>query len=337
METLLILDGSSILTTHYYGTLPKEILMEKDIEKREKLYDKILQTKDGIYTNGVFSMLRGFLTWVERINPSHLAICFDVSRNTFRKKLYENYKGNRKETPNPLKQQFILAEKIFEYLGIPVLYHKDYEADDLVASITKKFERKLPVIILTKDRDYYQLVSPNTTLWLMQSKFERQQELLTKYDISGYFPEKSVPFDTNRVKEETGVYPYQIPDLKGLQGDTADNIPGVKNISSAAPILIDLHNSIEGIYDFIEANPQKNVVNFWKENGIKRSPFNSLTKEEANYNAKEMALLSKELATMKTDIEIPFQLTDLSYKLNQEHLKEICERYEFQSLLQEEN
>lgn len=333
MNTLLILDGSSILSTHYYGTLPKEVLMAKTLEEKEKKYCKILQTKDGIYTNGVFSMLRSFLKLIDIIQPSHLAICFDVSRNTFRKELYTEYKSNRKETPSPLKDQFLLAEEIFEKIGVKTLYDKNFEADDLVGSITRKFERKIPVTILTKDRDYYQLVSLNTTLWLMQSKIEKQEELFTKYHISGYFPEKSVPFDISRVKTETGVYPYQIPDLKGLQGDISDNIPGVKNVSSVAPTLLSLHNSIEEIYSFIEKTSKKEVVEYWKKNGIKRSPFTALTKNEYNYNAKEMALLSKQLATIKTDINISYSLSDFVCKINTEELEHICKKYEFSSLL----
>lgn len=333
MNTLLIFDGSSILSTHYYGTLPKEVLMAKTLEEKEKEYCKILKTKDGIYTNGVFSMLRSFLKMIDIIQPSHIAICFDVSRNTFRKELYTEYKSNRKETPSPLKEQFILAEQIFEKIGVKTLYDKNFEADDLVGSITRKFEREIPVVILTKDRDYYQLVSSNTTLWLMQSKLEKQEELLAKYHISGYFPEKSVPFDINRVKAETGVYPCQIPDLKGLQGDIADNIHGVKNISSVAPILLSLHNSIEEMYSFIENTNKKEVVEFWKKNEIKRSPFTALTKSEENYDAKKMALLSKQLATIKTDINISYSLSDFVCKINIEELKRICKQYEFHSLL----
>lgn len=332
MNTLLILDGSSILSTHYYGTLPKEVLLSKTLEEKEKFYDKILQTKEGIYTNGIFSMLRSFLKWINVINPSYIAICFDISRNTFRKKLYSDYKGNRRETPSPLKEQFILAEEIFKNIGIPTLYHEDFEADDLVGSITKKFEEEIPIVILTKDRDYYQLVSSNTTLWLMQSKIEKQEELLNKYKISGYFPEKSVPFDINRVKEETGVFPWQIPDLKGLQGDVADNIPGVKNLSSVAPILLNLHTDIETMFDFIDSHNKKETTNYWKSNGIKRSPLNALTKINENYNARESALLSKKLATIKTDIEIPYNLSDFRCNVNYKNLELICQQYEFYSL-----
>ena len=330
MDTLLIIDGSSLLSTHYYGNLPPEVLMAKTDEEKEANYFKILQTSYGVYTNGVYGMLKIILYIIEQYKPSHMAICFDVSRNTtFRKKMYSQYKGNRKATPSPLKEQFILAQTIFSNMGITVLADEKFEADDLVGSLAKKFSEDIPVTLLTKDRDYYQLVDKNSTLWLMQTKWEKQQGLLDKYNILGEFPEKSVPFDVDRVFEETGVYPEQIPDLKGLQGDASDNIPGVKNLCSLAPMLLNLHSTIEGIYEFIDSHDKKYVIDYWKSYGAKRTPYNPLMAE----GARDIAYLSKALARIKTDIPLDLSLENLKTKIDKDNFIKICSKLEFKSLI----
>ena len=103
MEKLLIIDGSSMLSTNYYGNLPKAILFVKTEEEKERLYPQILHNAAGEYTNALYGMLRTVLKIVKEQQPSHLAIVFDATRDTFRRQLYSEYKGNRSETPAPLK------------------------------------------------------------------------------------------------------------------------------------------------------------------------------------------------------------------------------------------
>ena len=113
----LIIDGSSMLSSSYYGNLPKQILFAKTEEERAKHYDKIMHAPDGTYTNGIFTMLRTVLKILKTQNPDHIAFVFDKTRNTFRRELYADYKGTRGETPAPLKQQFALAEEMFQEMG----------------------------------------------------------------------------------------------------------------------------------------------------------------------------------------------------------------------------
>ena len=118
----LIIDGSSMLSSSYYGNLPKQILFAKTEEERAKHYDKIMHAPDGTYTNGIFTMLRTVLKILKKQKPDHIAFVFDKTRNTFRRELYADYKGTRGETPLPLKQQFILAEEMLQEMGFPVFF-----------------------------------------------------------------------------------------------------------------------------------------------------------------------------------------------------------------------
>lgn len=165
---LIIIDGSSMLVTAYYGNLPKALLFEKDPEKKKELYSQIMKNEHGRYTNALYVMCRTLDKIMAEQKPSHIAIVFDATRDTFRREIYPNYKGNRGETPEPLKEQFISAEKMLHEMGYPVFFSTEYEADDLAGSLAKRFESEIPVRIITKDHDYLQLVTDNTLLWLLQ-------------------------------------------------------------------------------------------------------------------------------------------------------------------------
>ena len=156
---LLLIDGSSLLTTQYYGNLPKEILFAKTEEEKKKHYYRIMQTKTGIYTNAVYGFMRILLKIIKEQKPGYLAVAWDKSRNTFRREIYSDYKGNRGETPVPLKDQFILCEELLQKMGIRQFMDDKFEADDFCGTLSKKFEKEIPVKILTKDNDYLQLVT----------------------------------------------------------------------------------------------------------------------------------------------------------------------------------
>ena len=166
----LIIDGSSMLSSSYYGNLPKPILFAKTEEERAKHYDKIMHAPDGTYTNGIFTMLRTVLKILKNQKPNHIAFVFDKTRNTFRRELYADYKGTRGETPAPLKQQFVLAEEMFQEMGFPVFFSDEYEADDFAGSITEKFWQQDSIVLMTKDVDYLQLVldERNLRAWMVQ-------------------------------------------------------------------------------------------------------------------------------------------------------------------------
>lgn len=340
----VIVDGSSMLSTCYYAVLPREIMFAKTDEEKQKHYGKILHAKDGTYTNAIFGMVKTIVSLIKKQEPAYVAFVFDKTRDTFRRELYADYKGTRGATPEPLKQQFVLMETILEEAGFQVLYSDRYEADDYAGSLVMKFRDKVPVIVMTKDHDYLQLVSDehNVRAWMVQAKQEKAEELyekyygpygLTKKEVN--LPEKTFEFTAEHVFAEEGVWPEQITDLKGIQGDTSDNIPGVKGVSSAAPLLINEYGSVEAIYEAIhDAETDKKLLkelqDFWKEKlGISRSPFKALTKtgEEGELCGENAAVLSKCLATIKTDIPLEQNLSDFSVESYQEEvLRKWCRK-----------
>lgn len=339
----VIVDGSSLLSTCYYAVLPREIMFAKTEEERQKHYDKILHSENGTYTNGIFGVLKATASLLKKQAPDHIAFVFDKTRDTFRRKLYPDYKGTRSATPEPLKQQFVFLEQILEDAGFRVLYDSQFEADDYAGSLVMKFRDQIPMVVMTKDHDYLQLVSDehNVRAWMVQSKQEKADELYNKYYApygldkrSVNLPEKTFEFTAEHVFAEEGVWPCQITDLKGIQGDTSDNIPGVKGVASAAPILLNEYKSVEDLYEAIhdvkeDKTALKELQDFWKNGlGISRSPYKALTKtEEGEVCGEEAAMLSKQLATIKTDIQIGLSLDDFSVSYYDESkMREWCSR-----------
>lgn len=336
-KTFLIIDGSSMLSTAYYGTLPRAIMFAKTQEEKEALYHKILQTSDGKYTNGMYTMLVTLFNLINRIKPNYMAIAFDMSRNTFRRTELgaDFYKSNRKDTPSPLKNQFKQIEDLLEHTGFPVFYGPDFEADDYVASIVSQFENNTDINILihTKDHDFMQLVRDNVNLIrpVNESKIKELNNITSDFRM---FNEKTLYYDPKLVKLETGVTPEEITDLLAIQGDIGDSIPGCKGVSTAASQLIAHYHTIEALYDAIHETQndkkiEKDLVTFWKnELQIKRNPLNALKTSE------NMVILSKKLATMKRDIPgISSDINDYIVNINKYKLWEELNNYEMKSLL----
>lgn len=342
---LLIIDGSSMLSTAYYGTLPNEIKRCHSEDERKNFYHLLLQTSDGVYTNAIYSMLKTLLKIIDEQKVTHMAICFDKSREELiRRKIYAPYKTNRSERPQPLQEQFKHMENILELIGFVVLYGDGYEADDYAGSLAKKFEKQIPTYLYTKDRDYLQLVNKYTKLWLINTKQSDTDALFEKYNLNKEqlnLPDKVFEYDEEYVIEEFGVYPSQIPDLKGLQGDASDNIPGVYGVSSVAPILLREYRNIEGIYecinDYIGNNKlEKELKERWKGIGITRSPLKNLISDcdkKTGLSGRESALLSRQLATINRDVNIKqHSLEELKININDYALVDVLNRYEIKSI-----
>lgn len=331
---LLIVDGSSLLSTSFYATA-RDLLFAKTDEQKEFAYTKLMQTKDGIYTNGIYMFFKTLLPLIADNKITHLAVVMDRSRQTtFRRELYSEYKANRKETPLPLKNQFKLLTEILSKVNIPVFSHEYYEADDFAGTICKKFENNIETILYSKDEDYIQLVSDNTKLWMVTSKSDdmykelglNRGDLNVPYGVFEYNPEY--------VKHFKGIEPIQIIDAKAIEGDKSDNIKGVKNVgeTSSRP-LIRYYGSLEGIYNAIEgldSKQEKDMSKFFKEElGIKRSPIKNMLLY------KEDAFLSKKLATIKTDIEDVqnLELDSLKLNIDKEEMNKTFEELEMKSLI----
>mgnify|MGYP004479738451 FL=1 len=342
MPKFLIIDGSSMLSTSYYGNLPKSILFAKTEEEKERHYPELLHTSDGKYTNAMFTMLRTLLAVYKKVKPEYVAFTFDMTRNTFRRTQLgaDFYKANRKETAVPLKEQFVQMEEFLKEIGCPVFMSEDYEADDYAASLVKKFQGPdLETYVLTKDHDYFQLVSDYTRMWRVVTK-DKLETLKDTYGLFGKDTYNALPpnvfeYTPEIVYSEEGVYPEEIPVLLAITGDPGDGIPGCKGVSSAAAPLVEHYRTLDGIYEAIEscegtAKKEKELSTFWKETlGISRSPLKAMKTN------KEMVYLSQQLATMKSDINIEETLENMKLNIKKEELTRLLKRYEMNSILAE--
>ena len=402
-EKLLIIDGSSLLSTSFYATATA-YLMAKTDEDKEKALTRLMKTSDGRYTNGVFPFMRTLLSLIKKNQPTHLAVVWDVSRQTFRQEIAGGtYKGTRKATPHPLKEQFISTQNLLQGIVPQFLSEKDdeevYEADDFAGSLAKRFQNEIPVFLHTKDEDYLQLVDTNTRVWLGSSKADKMYEDLGLNRQEFNVPDGFFEFTLSTLKDIKGLEPYQIVEYKALCGDTSDNIPGVKGVGEKAVIpLLQEYGTIEAIYETIEnlnAKEEKELKKFFKESlGIGRSPISYMlaegvialsSGEKINYNvifdevteedkalqplfeeklgklrfpirlsnaedieklrneevygvqlcAKESAFMSKELATIKTDIEsiANVNLDDIKLNINYDELKARLLDFEIKTLI----
>lgn len=263
---------------------------------------------------------------------------FDKTRNTFRRELYADYKGTRGETPAPLKQQFVLAEEMFQEMGFPVFFSDEYEADDFAGSITEKFWQQDSIVLMTKDVDYLQLVSDerNVRAWMVQVSQEKADKLFAAYQVDKKrtnLPDKVFEFTETYIQGEYGLSSgNMVIDWKALAGDSSDNIPGVKGISDKSSIpLLNEYKTVEALYEALEEEGS-GIEDFWKEFlGFRKGSYKKLTAP----GAKESALLSKQLATIRRDIPIAAELSDFKCIPNREGFLKIVERFGFQSLKDE--
>lgn len=280
MPRIIILDGNSLAHRAFYA-LP------------------MLTTADGRPTN----VLHGFMTMLLRLlneqNPDYWLVTFDKSKATVRIEQYAPYKAQRKETPEGLRPQFDYLKDVLSAFEVPMLELEGYEADDLIASVARKAEsRGWEVQIYTGDRDALQLVSPKINVFL------------TKKGIS-----EVECYDEHHLWERYQLRPAQIIDLKGLMGDSSDNIPGVPGIGEKTALkLLWEYGTVE------EVLAQKESVSGKK---IK----NALEQYE------EQALLSKRLATMLTEVPIEFALEDfVRRRPDEEAVAEILNKYSLRNI-----
>ncbi len=281
MEKILIVDGSSLFFRAFYA-LP------------------LLQTKKGIYTNAIYGFVMMLENAIEKINPDYVAVCFDRKGKTFRHNEYKDYKGTRQKTPSELDQQFPLVMEVLKLMNIRTLDSDIYEADDIAGTLSKIAEEQgIESYMLTGDKDYFQLIDKN-------SKVLFTKKGITEMDI----------YDLEKFKEEYEISPMEFIDLKGLMGDTSDNIPGVKGIGEKTGLkLIREFGSIENIYENID-----------KVNGAKLV--------EKLENEKPQAFLSKRLATIIRNVPLEITLDDLKkVDYDYESLIKMYEEFEFNSLL----
>lgn len=329
----VVIDGSSLMCVSYYGNLPDEVKYAKTEEEKQAAYEYIERNSKGVYINGIKAFVNTLLNIVEALDPSHIAICFDKSRaTTFRREMYADYKGQRTPSPEPLSKQMQNIQTLLKAVRIPILLSEEYEADDYVGSICKKFEQQIPVRFMTKDKDYLQLISPWTKGWMMLHSEAKYNQLVEKYGYQDNVPFGCYEFDEEKVFAEYGVDPDQVADWKGISGDPSDNLPGIKGVSDKSAIpLLRYYDNLENIVAAVEeaeANGStEQLKQFWKTQlGITRPPI-------ANILAgKEQGKLCKELATIKTDLDVG-NLYDYEVDINYSLFRDLAEKLELNDLI----
>ena len=265
MEKFVLIDGNSIMNRAFYGIMGS----------------KMLTTKDGKYTNAVYGFLAIMFKIIEDVKPKYMAVAFDLKEPTARHKMYEGYKANRKGMPDELAEQMPIIKEILRAMNIDIVEMKGYEADDVLGTLSCYGEEQgLDVVILSGDRDTFQLATDKVTIRIPHTK-------AGKSETDEYNKEKII--------EKYGLEPKQLIEVKGLQGDTSDNIPGVPGVGEKTAIkLIQEYGSIDNLYKKIEENTDS---------------LKGKQREKIIEN-KDLAILSKELGTINVHVPIKDDLSD---------------------------
>ena len=279
MDKFYIVDGNNLLFRAFYA-LPVNMM-----------------NANGEYCNAVFGFVRMMIEIIRDHKPKYIAVAFDSDKKNFRHNIFPEYKGTRKPAPMEMANQFALARKFLDAMGVRYVEEQGIEADDIIGVLSKKFDN-VERVIVTADRDCFQLISDNCTV------------LSPKKGISG-----TVQIDANTLLEEYGLTPSQIIDYKALAGDTSDNIPGVSGIGEkTAKELLATYGTLDNLYAHI--------------NEITGRKHDNLVKD------KERAYMSYKLATILRDYDLNYSLEDFGYKFPfDEKLRQLFMAYQFKSLI----
>lgn len=258
MDKFVVVDGNSLVNRAFYG-LP------------------MLKSLSGKPCNAVYGFINILLNLVLKEKPKYLVCVFDAGKHTFRHDMYTEYKGKRDHMPEDLAMQMPMLKELLTAMNIKTIEIPEIEADDIVGSISRKFDAEF--ILLSGDKDLLQLINDNTSVWLTQKGVSQVNKM-----------------DTQALKEQFGLKPYQIIELKSIMGDSSDNIPGVPGIGQkGANDLLQEFDNLDNIYANLDKVPQRYQTKL--------------------QNGREMAYLSHKLATIKLDVDIPFGLEDCEIKL----------------------
>ncbi len=280
-ERLFLLDGHSLVHRAFYA-LP------------------LLTNSDGDYTNAAFGFARMFFSLMDNESPDLLSVAFDLEGPTFRHDEYEEYKAGRKKMPDELRPQFDIVRDFLKVLNVPIFEKETYEADDLIGTLAKQAaDNGYDVVIVTGDRDALQLVDENINV------------MYTRKGMSDL-----VVYDLEKIREDYELEPEQLVDMKGLMGDSSDNIPGVPGIGEkTATKLLKEFDDMETILNNID-----------KVSGKKR--------KENLRKYTEQAVMSKKLGEIDTDAPIDFNEDKCRWGgFDEGEVYEFLSEFEFNSLL----
>ena len=219
---LLIIDGNSIANRAFYGIMNNKML-----------------SANGMYTNAIYGFLAILFKELEDLKPEYIAIAFDLKAPTHRHKMYSEYKGTRHGMPEELAMQMPMLKQVISDMNIKIIEKEGYEADDILGTLSVEGEKEgLKVTLLSGDRDTFQLATDNVTIRIPRTSSGKTEEN---------------DYDREQIIKEYGVLPKQLIEVKGLMGDTSDNIPGVPKVGEKTAIsLMETYGSIENIYSHLE-------------------------------------------------------------------------------------
>lgn len=281
---LLLLDGNSLAFRAFFA-------LHNSLDR--------FTNSEGLHTNALYTFSNMLETILAAEQPTHMLVAFDAGKTTFRTKMFDDYKGNRSKTPTELSEQLPYFSNYLDALGIAHYQLVDYEADDIIGTLAAEAQGKMPVTIITGDRDLTQLTTDNTTV---------------KVTVKGV--NELETYTPAHVQEKLGITPQQIIDMKGLMGDTSDNYPGVTKVGEKTALkLVKEYGSIEALYQHVD--------------DMKKSKL-----KENLQNDHDQALLSKKLATINTAAPLTIDLADTKRQAtDQEKLIAFYEEMDFKSKL----
>lgn len=283
MKKLIVIDGNSLANRAFYA-IP------------------ILSNSKGVITNAVYGFTNMLMRLVKQEQPDYLAVAFDVSRKVFRHEQYADYKAQRKGMPEELRGQMDLIKDVLRAMNIAIYEAEGYEGDDVIGTMVRWAEREdIASIIVTGDKDSLQLISDKTSVYLTKKGISE----LGRYDYAAFH-------------EEYNLVPDQVRDLKGLMGDSSDNIPGVPSVGEKTALkLLHQYGTVEELYLHLDDFAGKKLGEKLRDN-------------------KEQAFMSKELATIYCEVPLEFRKKDLAVQpVQREQLIALYKDLELRSLLKD--
>ncbi|MBQ4634575.1 MAG: DNA polymerase I, partial [Bacilli bacterium] len=281
MEKIILVDGNNLLYRSYYATAYN---------------GNFMHNSKNFPTNALYGFVNMMNKIITEEKPVYIVVAFDKGK-TFRHEKYKDYKAGRMETPNELKLQIPYSRKLLDAMGIKYYELDNYEADDILGTFARYCDEndKVEATIISSDHDLLQLISPSVEMKMLKTK-----------DYIRYNKETFI--------KDYGIEPIKIIDLKSLQGDTSDNIPGVKGIGEKTALkLLQDYNSLNGVYENLDKLTPK--------------------MREKLINDKENAYMSYELATINKYAPIEFNLNEIKYIGATDELNEVYEELEFYSFI----
>lgn len=311
-STIVLIDGNALVHRAFHAIPP-------------------LTTKDGVLVNAVYGFANTIFHILENLQPQYIAVAFDVSRETFRNKIYPQYKATRVKAPDELYAQFPLVKEVCKVLNIPQFGVKGYEADDVIGTIAKKLmanSQKLKALIATGDQDTLQLINQNTAVYNLGRGIRRAEII-----------------DEKRFQEKYGFPAKYMVDFKALRGDPSDNIPGVPGVGEKiAGNLIKIFGSIEKLYSYLDGKIPITKFQFTNKSHPSTAAQDALSLSNGQIpnsklqklllDNKKQAELSKKLAQIACDVPLDFKLVDAKvHDYDKKDAERLFRKLEFKSLL----